>query len=72
MGEMVPMAGETDQVSAVLVVPVTVEENCWVWPAMTVAVPGVMATATGGARLMEAVACLVMLAVLVEVTVTVW
>jgi hypothetical protein len=41
-----PMAGFKDQVTAVLLDPVTVAENCAVWPLDRVAVNGVMLTAT--------------------------
>ena len=44
--EIVPPVA--DQVTAVLVVPVTVAVNCWVPPVCTDAELGLMLTATGG------------------------
>ena len=37
---MLPTAGITLHSTAVLLVPVTVAENCWVWPAYRIAVVG--------------------------------
>jgi hypothetical protein len=47
-----PMGGFKDQVTAVLLDPVTVAENCAVCPLDRVAVAGVMLTATLAGRLM--------------------
>jgi hypothetical protein len=68
--EMVP--AEVDQVTAVLVVPVTVAVNCWVPPAETVAPVGEIATDTvlGGFTVTVDEAELELLAWLVALTVT--
>jgi len=60
-----------DQVTTVLVVPVTVSVNCCAPPEATVAEVGEMVTATvsGGVMVMEAVADLVESATLVTLTV---
>jgi hypothetical protein len=44
LAEMVPPVA--DQVTLVLLEPVTVAVNCWVWPVCTLTEPGVTATAT--------------------------
>ena len=54
-----------------LVDPVTVAVNCWVWPAVSVAVNGETVTATGGLSVMVAEALLVVSAMLTAVTVAV-
>jgi hypothetical protein len=66
---MVPTAGLSDHVTAVLVVPVTVGVNCWVCETVREVVAGVSVTVTG-VRLMLALADLVESAVLVAFTVT--
>src|SRR5713226_6653458 len=43
---MEPVAGEIDQITAVLAAPVTVATNCWVWPGPNETVLGKTATAT--------------------------
>lgn len=48
MLESVPTAGLTDQVTPVLVVPITAAVNCWLCEALSDAVVGL--TDTGGAR----------------------
>jgi hypothetical protein len=69
--EIVPTAGLSDQVTAVLVVPVTVAENCWVCEAVSDTVVGVTETATTGTSVTVAVAVLVASAALVAVMVMV-
>jgi hypothetical protein len=69
---MLPTAGLSDQVTAVLELFDTVAAKAWVcdWPRVTV--PGVNSTLTGGVSEMVAVADLVESAALVAVTVTAW
>ena len=67
-----PTAGLRDQVTAVLLLPVTVAVNCWLCEALSVALAGLTDTLTGGCRLTVALALLVASATLVAVTVTVW
>ena len=69
---MLPTAGLSDQVTAVLELFDTVAVKAWVcdWPRVTVA--GVSETPTGGVSDMVAEAVLVESATLVAVTVTVW
>ena len=69
---MLPTAGLSDQVTAVLDELATVAVNVWFcdWPRVTVA--GVSETLTGGVSEIVAVADLVESATLVAVTVTVW
>ena len=55
---MVPTFGFSDQVTALLVVLVTVAVNCCVWPGASVATEGVTVTTIGGGtitRVTEAV-----------------
>src|SRR5215471_3987744 len=70
VAEMVP-TGLADQVTAVLLLPVTVAENSCVWETVRLAVPGVIEIAIGGLRVTVAVACFVESAALVAVIVTV-
>lgn len=60
-----------DQVTAVLLLPVTAATNCWLAPVLTVAVPGLIDTETTGAAVTVtlAVADLVESAALVALTV---
>jgi hypothetical protein len=58
-------------VTVVLLVLVTVAANCWVCPAVKLAVTGETVNETGGDNVTEAVAVLVVSAWLVAVTVTV-
>jgi hypothetical protein len=67
---MEPTAGEMDQVTAVLVVPVTVAVNCCCWEAFRVAVAGDTETPTVGCKVITADADFVESAALVTVTVT--
>jgi hypothetical protein len=69
---MLPTAGLSDQVTAVLDELATAAVKAWVcdWPRVTVA--GVSETLTGGASDTLALADLVESATLVAVTVTVW
>ena len=69
---MLPTAGLSDQVTAVLELFDTVAAKAWVcdWPRVTV--PGVSETLTGGASDTLALTDLVESATLVAVTVTVW
>jgi len=46
----VPTAGLTDQITPVLVVPVTAAVNCWFCETLSVEVAGLMERLTGGAR----------------------
>ena len=66
-----PTTPFTLQVTAVLVVFVTVAVSCWVVPVTSVTLNGLTLTATGGATVTEAEADLVVSATLVAVTVTV-
>ena len=68
---MLPTAGFSDQVTAVFEVPATLAVNIWVCEGVSVTVPGVNATLTGGASDTLALADLVELATLVAVTVRV-
>jgi hypothetical protein len=70
--ELPPVTLLTCQVTPVLVVPVTVPVNCWVLPAVTLALVGLTDTATDGVAEMFTVALAeaVVLAALVAVTVT--
>ena len=70
--ETLPAAGITAQVTAGLLVPVTLAVNCRVWRANSLAVVGATLTATVGVRLTMAEAVLVGSATLVALTVTVW
>ena len=67
-----PTAGLSDQVTAVFEVPATLAVNIWVCEGVSVTLPGVNATLTGGASVTLALADLVESATLVAVTVTVW
>ena len=70
----VPTAGESDQVTPVLVVPLTEATNCTDWPPLNDALLGDSETAIaggGGFRVMEDVSFLVASATLVAVNVTV-
>ena len=69
---MVPTAGFKDQVTLVLLLPVTVAASCCVWEAVREAVVGVIETLTGGVRATLALADLVGSAALVAVTAMVW
>ena len=69
--EIIPTAGLTDQVTAVLVVPVTVTVNCRVCDAAKFAVDGLTVTCTAGTTVTLAVVFLLVSATLVAVTVTV-
>ena len=69
---MLPIAGLRDQVTAVFDVLETVAVNIWVCEGVSVTVPGVNATLTGGASDTLALADFVESATLVAVTVTVW
>ena len=60
------MLGDSDQVTAALVVPVTVAVNCWVWEVNSELLAGVMLTAMTGCKVMVAVADLVESAALVR------
>jgi multidrug efflux pump subunit AcrB len=69
--EIVPVpAGLMDHVTAVLLVFVTVAENCCVWLAYKLAVVGVRLTAIGGIKVTVAEAAEVPFCWLVAVTVT--
>src|ERR1017187_2383161 len=72
MAEIVPTAGLSVHVTAVLEVPPTVAVYCWVWVAARVAESGVNEIVTGGLSVTVALADLVGSATLVAVTVTVW
>ena len=65
---MEPIAGLSDQVTAVFVVPVTLAVNCCVWVTIRLAVEGVTAILTG-TSVMEAEA---LTPAAVAVTVTIW
>ena len=70
----VPTAGESDQLTPVLVVPVTEATNCTDWPPLNDTLVGDTETLTAGAggfRVTEAEALLVASATLVAVNVTV-
>jgi hypothetical protein len=67
----VPTAGLSDQVTAVLELFDTVAVKAWVCDGVTVTLPGVNATLTGGASDTLALAVLVESATLVAVTVRV-
>src|ERR1019366_8847785 len=69
---MLPTAGLSDQVTPLLVEPLTVAVNCWVWERVIDAVEGVTVTETVGVSATVAVADFVGSATLVAVTVTVW
>ena len=68
---MLPIAGLSDQVTAVFEVPATLAVNIWVCEGVRVTLPGVNATLTGGASDTLALAFLVESATLVAVTVRV-
>ena len=68
---MLPTAGLSDQVTAVLELFDTVAVKAWVCEVVSVTLPGVNATLTGGASDTLALADLVESAALVAVTVTV-
>ena len=68
---MLPIAGLSDQVTAVFEVFATVAVNACVCDGVRVTVPGVNATLTGGASDTLALADLVESATLVAVTVTI-
>ena len=76
VAEMVPQVAPEQpaplrlHVTAVFVVPVTADVNCWVFPATTCAVLGDMVIATGGATVTVAEADFVVSATDVAVTVT--
>jgi hypothetical protein len=67
-----PKAGLIDQVTAVLLVPLTVGVNVWFCDGCKETEDGVNETVTGGFRVTAAVADLVGSATLAAVTVTVW
>ena len=69
---MLPTAGLSDQVTAVLDVPATAAVKAWVCDGVRVTLPGDTATLTAGVSEIVAVADLVESAALVAVTVTVW
>jgi hypothetical protein len=69
---MLPTARLSDHVTAVFEVPATLAVNIWVCEGVSVTVPGVNATLTGGASDTLALAVLVGSTTLVAVTVTVW
>jgi hypothetical protein len=69
---MLPTAGLSDQVTAVLELFDTVAVKAWVCEGVRVMLPGVNATLTAGVSEIVAVADLVESAALVAVTVTVW
>jgi hypothetical protein len=69
--EIVPTAGLSDHVTALLEVPPTVAVYCWVWATARVAESGVNEMLTGGLSVTVALADLVGSAALVAVTVTV-
>jgi hypothetical protein len=71
VAEMLPTLGLIVQVTAVFVVPVTVAVNCWVWPAVRVALGGLTETPMT-LRLTVAPPDLVASATPVAVTVTAW
>jgi hypothetical protein len=68
---MLPTAGLSDQVTAVFDVPATLAVNIWVCEGVSVTVPGVNATLTGGASDTLELADFVEFATLVAFTVTV-
>ena len=68
---MLPTAGLSVQVTALLEAPPTVAVYCWVWATARVADSGVNEIVTGGVRVTVAVADLVGSATLVAFTVTV-
>ena len=68
---MLPTAGPSDQVTAVFELPATVVVNAWVCDGVSVTLPGVNATLTGGASDTLALAFLVESATLVAFTVMV-
>ena len=71
LAEMDPGAPELiAQVTAVLLLPVTVAVNCCVWPRNMLTVPGLTVSATG-CRVTVALADLLTSAALVAITVTV-
>ena len=67
---MRPILGLTDQVTAALP-PVTVAENCWIWPADNVPFKGETEIETVGDNVIVAASDLVESAWLVAVTVSV-
>ena len=69
---MLPTAGLSDQVTAVLDELATVAVKAWVCDGVRVTPPGDTATLTAGVSEIVAVADLVESAALVAVTVTVW
>jgi hypothetical protein len=69
--EIVPTAGFKDQVTLVLLLPMTVAVSCCVWEAAREAVVGVIETLIGRVSAKLALADLVGSAALVAVTVTV-
>jgi hypothetical protein len=69
---MLPTAGLSDQVTAVLDEIATAEVKFWVCAGARVTLPGVNATLTGGASDTLALADLVESTTLVAFTVTVW
>jgi hypothetical protein len=69
---MLPTAGLSDQVTAVLELFDTVAVKAWVCDGVRVTLPGDTATLTAGVSEIVAVADLVESAALVAVTVTVW
>lgn len=70
--ETVPTEGLSVHVTEVFVEPVTWAVNCWVCELNNVAEVGLMLMATGGTRLIIALADLLESAALVAVMVTVW
>ena len=68
---MLPTAGLSDQFTPLLVEPLTVAVNCWVWEPARVAESGVNEIVTGGLSVTVALADLVGSATLVAFTVTV-
>ena len=72
MEEIVPTAGFRDQVTLVLVLPVTVALSCCFWEAVREAFVGVTETLTGRVSAKLALADLVGSASLVAVAAMVW
>ena len=69
--ETVPTDGVNDHVTALLLLPLTVAENCFVWDALSAAVAGETTTVIVGLKVTVAVEDLDGSATLVAVTVTV-
>jgi hypothetical protein len=65
------VAGVMDHVTAVFAAPVTFTVNCWLCPRVKVLVAGLIEMATGGLKVIVAIAVLLVSAALVALTVTV-